>query len=222
MATATRSISDQALKMQEAAAGRLPADVVEIFGNWTARLSAGGVPANVAEPGRTVSDVPLTDAHGVATSLHKVTAVNPAVLVFYRGAWCPYCNIALKTYGDQLLAPLSERGVGLVAISPQSPDGSLSAQETNALRFPVLTDAGNVLAGELGILAPARGADVKEAQERLGLDLAAVNADGTDELPMPTVVILDAHSVIRWIDVHPDYTTRSEVGDILAAIDRVL
>ena len=142
---------------------------------------------------------------------------KPAVIVFYRGGWCPYCNITLRAYQAQLVPALAERGIGLVAISPQAPDGSLSAKESKELTFTVLSDPGNQIAGQLGILtAPSDG--TRAGQLQLGLDLTQVNADGTTGLPMPTVVIADADGVIRWIDVHPDYTTMAEPGQVLQAV----
>jgi peroxiredoxin len=142
------------------------------------------------------------------------------VLVFYRGAWCPYCNIALNAYQAELLGELDRRGVALLAVSPQTPDGSLSMQEKNDLGFAVLSDPGNSLARSVGILtAPSQ--EARAAQLQLGLDLEAVNADGTTAIPMPTVLILDPDLTVRWVDVHPDYTTRSEAAEILAALDAV-
>ena len=135
-------------------------------------------------------------------------------------AWCPYCNIALNTYQAELVPELARRGVALVAISPQAPDGTLSTQEKNELTFTVLSDLGNQVAKAVGILT-APSAEARAAQLELGLDLAVVNADGTTGLPMPTTIILDADHVVRWVDVHPDYTTRSEPAQILAALDAV-
>jgi len=113
---------------------------------------------------------------------------------------------------------LTARGARLVAISPQTPDGSLSTKQAKELTFTVLSDPGNQIASQLGILTgPSDGA--RAAQLTLGLDLTQVNADGTTGLPMPTVVIVGPDSVIRWIDVHADYTTRTEVPQILAALD---
>jgi peroxiredoxin len=221
MTTTTPSIAQQANEVKAVSATRLPAEVLATFAAQQADLLAAGVPSGVAAVGTALSDVPLLDAHGAATSLHAVTAARPTVLVFYRGGWCPYCNLTLQTYSQALLPALTEQGVGLAAISPQAPDGSLSTQEKNELPFAVHSDPGNTLAGLLGILMPARP-EVTAAQKQLGLDLTAVNADGTDTLPMPTVVILDTDATIRWIDVHPDYTTRSEVADILAAVRSAL
>ncbi len=141
--------------------------------------------------------------------------------MFYRGAWCPYCNIALRTYQAHLVPALAERGIGLVAISPQAPDGSLSTKESKELTFTVLSDPGNQIARQLGILtAPSDG--TRAAQLQLGLDLTQINADRTIGLPMPTVVIADADGVIRWIDVHADYTTRTEPGQVLQAVTETI
>jgi peroxiredoxin len=139
------------------------------------------------------------------------------VLVLYRGAWCPYCNLALRTYEAELVAGLAERGVQLIAISPQKPEGSIKTQERNKLTYTVLSDPGNTIAAELGVLT-APTDDAAAAQAQLGLDLKRVNADSTSTLPMPTVVVVDAEGIIRWIGVHPNYSRRSEPQDILAAV----
>ena len=142
------------------------------------------------------------------------------MVVFYRGAWCPYCNVALRAYQDQLAPALDDRGAGLIAISPQKPDGSLSMTETNKLTFTVLSDPGNQIAAALGVLT-APSADTIDAQSSLGLDLTELNADGTRTLPMPTVAVLDATGTIRWIDTRPDYGTRTEPADIITAYDAI-
>jgi peroxiredoxin len=220
MTSSTASIADQVGAFNTGVADQIPAEALTTFTAEQARLDAAGVPAGVAAPGAVLPDVELLDVHGAPTSLFAVTGGRPAVIVFYRGAWCPYCNIALKTYQDQLLPQLNEHRIALVAISPQKPDGSLSSQQKNALAFPVMSDPGNVLADRLGILTTP-SAQAQAAMAQLGLDLTAANADGIPTLPMPTVVIADADHTIRWIDVHPDYTNRTEVADIINVLDAV-
>lgn len=216
--SATSTISEQVAEMHAARPAEPADNIMAAFGEEQAALAARGLPAGVAGAGMTVPDVDLLDAHGAPTSLYRATGNGTSVVVFYRGAWCPYCNIALNSYQARLLPKLTDRGVGLVAISPQKPDGSLSMQEKNRLAFAVLSDPGNTLARRLGILTqPSEGARVSQIQ--LGLDITAVNADGTIELPMPTTVILDGMHVLRWIDVHPDYSTRTEPQQVLNALD---
>ncbi|WP_319450351.1 MULTISPECIES: peroxiredoxin-like family protein [unclassified Mycobacterium] len=220
MTTHTPTIAEQAEAMIVGASSAMPADVMGAFAAEQAALDAGGVPNGVVVPGTAMPDGDLLDVHGRPTSLARLRNGKPAVVVFYRGAWCPYCNITLRTYQAELVPALAERGFELIAVSPQKPDGSLSSTESNELTYAVASDPGNQLAVALGILIEP-SADSIAAQIKLGLDLTEMNADGGKTLPMPTVVVVDAAGVIRWIDVHPNYSTRSEVSDILAAVDAV-
>jgi peroxiredoxin len=189
------------------------------FAREQAGLSHAQVPAGVAE-GASFPDVDLLTVDGSPRSLAEAVGDGLAVLVLYRGAWCPYCNITLRTYQSELLPGLRERGVDLLALSPQKPDGSLTMKEKHDLEFAVLSDPGLAVARAIGVVtAPTE--EALAAQVEIGLDLREVNADGTTALPMPTVAIVDGGLMIRWIDVHPDYTTRTEPEEILAALDRL-
>jgi peroxiredoxin len=212
------SIAERVAELKKGIPGRLPDHVVSAFAAEQAHLAESGVPAGAARPGVTLDDAKLLDAHGEPTTLSAVANGARTVLVFYRGAWCPYCNIALRTYQEDLLPGLRDRDVTLVAVSPQAPDGSLSMREKNDLAFPVVSDPGNVLAGALGIVT-APTDDTRAAQVLIGTDLTTINADGTTAVPMPTVAVVDADRTLRWIDVHPDYTTRTEAAEVLAALD---
>jgi peroxiredoxin len=219
--TTTSTIAEQVASHHRASAGQLPAEIAEAFAAEQRDLAAAGHPSGVAQPGSRLPDGELLDVGGQPTTLARNLGGKPAVIVFYRGGWCPYCNIALRTYQAQLVPALAERGISLIAISPQTADGSLSAKETKQLTFTVLSDPGNQLARQLGILtAPSQG--VRQAQLQLGLDLTQVNADETTGLPMPAVIIADATGTIRWIDVHPDYTTRTEPEQVLRAITQTI
>jgi peroxiredoxin len=190
------------------------------FAREQAALAQAAPPPTVAEVGTVLPDAELLDVDGAPRSLSTALDDAPAVVVFYRGAWCPYCNIALRTYQGELLPGLRERGIGLIAVSPQKPDGSLAMQEKNDLDFAVLSDPGLSLAKELGILTSPTPEGVK-AQVELGLDLTEVNADGTTALPLPTVAIVAPDRSVRWLDVHVDYSTRTEAEDVLAALDEL-
>jgi peroxiredoxin len=219
--TTTSTINEQVTRHHKVVADQLPPEVAEAFAAEQHDLAAAGNPPGVAHVGSRLPDGELLDVAGQPTTLAQSLGGKPAVIVFYRGAWCPYCNIALRTYQAQLVPELTERGIGLVAISPQTPAGSRSTKESKALTFTVLSDPGNQIARQLGILT-APGDGVRAAQLQLGLDLTQVNADGTTGLPMPTVVVTDAEGVIRWIDVHPDYTTRTETAQVLQALPETI
>ena len=218
--TAGSAITDRVAEMHASMAAEPPSEVLGAFGREQAALAAAGLPDGIAAAGTEVPDAGLLDVHGSPTTLYAATADRAAVLVFYRGKWCPYCNIALSAYQQHLLPQLTERGIRLVAISPQAPDGSLSMQQKHNLAFTVLSDPGNGIARGLGILTqPSQQA--RAAQLQLGLDLTTVNADSTIALPMPTVAITDPDHILRWIDVHPDYSTRTEPAQVLDALDRL-
>jgi peroxiredoxin len=165
-------------------------------------------------------DGELLGPTGEPTTLDATLNGSAGVVVFYRGAWCPYCNLALATYRSSLRKALARRGIVLVAVSPQTPDGSLTMQEKHDLAFAVLSDPGNQIAGALGILTHPSAA-AREAQLQHGLDLTKINADGTTTLPMPTVAIIDRDGKLAWIDIHPDYSTRTEPQQVLDALDQL-
>jgi peroxiredoxin len=133
------------------------------------RITDRAAPSSSAEPGDVLPDAELIDAHGVSVMLDAARGGRPAVIVLYRGTWCPFCNLVLRTYQQDLVPTLGQRGVGLIAISPQKPDGSLSMQEKNELTFTVLSDPGNQVAAALGVLtAPNEAVDIISALVPLG------------------------------------------------------
>lgn len=221
MTTSATSIADQVAVVNKGMATHAPAEALLAFRAEQSGLDAAGVPAGIAEVGSPMPDGALLDVRGNATTLEQARSGRPAVVVFYRGAWCPYCNVALRTYQSELAATLEERGIAMIAISAQKPDGSLTMQETNELSYTVVSDPGSRIGGKLGI-ATRPTDQAQQAQASLGLDLAEVNADGTREILMPTVAIVDAAGTLRWIDVHPNYTTRTEPAQILAALAETL
>ncbi|MEA5359346.1 peroxiredoxin-like family protein [Amycolatopsis sp., V23-08] len=188
--------------------GVLPPEVFEVL-EADRRRAAG---AEFAEAGDKIEDFELPGADGEPANLGDLVANGPAVLVFYRGQWCPYCNLTLRTYQQELLPELTSLGATLAAISPQRPDGSLPVAD---LEFPVLSDVGSTVARGLGLSYPVSG-PVRDAMATLGTDLEQVN--GAWELVHPAVVVVDRERVLRYVDVHPDFVTRTEPAAILEAV----
>jgi peroxiredoxin len=211
------TIREQSEQLKADAAEHLPAEVVEVFDRSIQDLLDQGVPAGAVAVGDTLESFTLDDATGEPVTLDQLVEAGPAVIVFYRGGWCPYCNLALRTYQQDLLPELAPIDARLVAISPQSPDQSLSTAEKAGLGFTVLSDPASRVARQVGIVFQ-QADDVLDAQRKLGLDLAQVNAEGSTMLPRPTVLIVDPDRTVRFVDVQPDYTARTEVADILAAL----
>ncbi len=216
----TTSISDQVGEFNAGFTSQIGPDLSAVFDQEQRDLKSAGVPVNAVKIGDVVADATLIGLDAQAVNLFTVTAGRPAVLVFYRGAWCPYCNITLRTYERDLRPELDRLGVALVAISPQTPDASSAAVAGGELNFPVLSDPSNALVRALGIITEP-SADARVAHTALGFDVADSNADSTGDIPFPTVLIIDADNTVRFADVHVDYTTRTEVPTILEALASV-
>lgn len=211
------SISDHVTSFNEGFTATIGPRLSEVFDREQNDLVAAGVPTTSVQSGDRIADAALLDSSGASVQLYDALGSGAAVVVFYRGAWCPYCNLTLKHYQEQLLPTLRERGIELIAISPQTAEGSEQAVTNGALEFTVLSDPGNALVRQLGILTePA--ADARAAHTELGFDVADSNADSTGDIPFPTVLIVNAARTVTFADVHVDYTTRTEVSEILAAL----
>ena len=123
------TIREQSQRLKATAAERLPAEVVDVFDRSIKTFLDAGVPADAVKAGDKLDTFTLDDATGSAVTLEQIIEDGPAVVVFYRGGWCPYCNLALRTYQNELLPQLPASNARLVAISPQPPDESLSTAE---------------------------------------------------------------------------------------------
>lgn len=162
----------------------------------------------------------LPDQLGRSVSLSGQLDLGPVVLVFYRGDWCPFCNLTLRALQNEL-DELHALGASLLAVSPQSPDHALSLTEKQELGFPVLSDRdqSTIAAYRLQYLVPS---DLQVLYaENFGNDLREQNADGTWRLPVPATFVIDRGGVIRARFVDPDYTKRMEPADVLAAVARL-
>lgn len=212
------TIGAQSAQLKAAAAARLPADVAAVFRRRAEEMAERGIPDHAVKVGDRIPSFALSDAFDRQVTLDEITADGPAVLVFYRGGWCPYCNLALRTYQQELLPQLAGFEARLVAVSPQGPEESMTTAMTAALEYTVLSDPGCRVARDIG-LAFDETEEVMAAQRILGLDLAKANAEASTALPMPSVLIVDTDHVVRFIDVQPDYTARTEVADIVAALE---
>jgi peroxiredoxin len=161
-------------------------------------------------------DFILLDAQGRDVSLGALLEAGPAVVTFYRGGWCPYCNIQLRAY-QAILPEMTALGARLVAISPQLPDGSLSTAESNELTFAVLSDVGNSVARNFGLVW-SLPEELRAALRSNNKALPAINGDDSWELPVPAtyVVARDGGVALAAIDV--DYRNRPEPDAILTTL----
>jgi peroxiredoxin len=161
-------------------------------------------------------DFTLPDAQGKPVALAKLLQRGPVVVTFYRGGWCPYCNIQLRAY-QAALAEMTALGARLVAISPQLPDGSLSTAATNELTFDVLSDVGNRIARSFGLVY-ALPEELRVALRSNNKALPGINGDESWELPVPATYVIDRDRRVALAFIDIDYRNRLDPEDILAVL----
>jgi peroxiredoxin len=193
----------------------IDAGIEERFADQQARLAAMSFPHALAVGDR-AADFELPNAYGRRIRLAYELERGAVVLIFYRGAWCPFCNLQLRSL-QQALPQIEALGASLVAISPQLPDGSRSMIDKNALTFEVLSDLQSHVASEYGITFTLAPPDQTLFLE-VGNDLRRANGDSTWVLPAPATFVIAADGTIHLARVDSNYTTRINPDEILSAL----
>ena len=182
-----------------------------------ADLAASGLLERAARAGDLAPDFTLTDQNGAAVALSGLLKDGPVVLSFYRGGWCPYCNLELRALQARL-ADFRRLGARLIAVSPESPDGTVSTSEKNALTFPVLSDHGSRVARAFGVAFDLAD-ELRPIYARFGHALPDVNDHDSWTLPVPATFLIDVDGAIALAFVDVDYRSRLEPADIVAALE---
>jgi peroxiredoxin len=191
----------------------VPRSVIETMHRATAELKASGLAARAIGVGDTAPAFSLGDAEGTPVRSDALLARGPLVLSFYRGVWCPYCNMELQAL-QGVLPEITAAGASLVAISPQNAVNSRKSIRQNALGFPILSDPGNAVAAAFG-LRFAMPDYLVALYAALKNDLPSFNGDASWTLPMPARFVIGQDARVLYANVEPDYTRRPEPEDLL-------
>lgn len=210
------AVMTELVALEQERRAKRPAELQAVMDQATDDLAASGMAGGFLQVGDVAPDFVLPDVLGNAVALGDLRAQGPVVLAFYRGAWCPYCNLEVQLL-QQALPDIQALGATLVAISPQTPDNSLSLAEKHGLAFPVLSDAGNAVARRFGLVFTVPEA-LRAVYDKLGIDIPAHNGDGSFELPVPGTYVVGRDGTIAFAYANVDYTRRVAVRDILAAL----
>ncbi|QDE31412.1 peroxiredoxin-like family protein [Shewanella polaris] len=170
--------------------------------------------------GQKAPDFSLANSDGQSISLIDLLQQGPVVVTFYRGSWCPYCNLQLRALQARL-ADIQALGAQLVAISPQVPDGSMTKDEMNNLDFFVLSDQDAKVASQYGVAWEVPAFLSQHMRVDRKLDLEAINNGNGSVLPIPATFVIDRDGVVTWRYVDVDYRTRSEPDDIIEALKKL-
>ena len=212
--TDVESYQSQLENLLEQLPNMLPADKLAIFHRDADQLGNAYPPAFKLKPGDKAPDFVLPNAKGEQVSLSSELKRGKVVLTFYRGVWCPYCNLQLKMY-QQILPQIRQAGARLVAVSPMTPDNSQAMIDSNALQFEVLSDAGNRVAQQYTSVIQNPKSSI-QAMADLGYDFYSFNQEKSDQLPIPaTFIIAENGTVVFSASEGGDYRQRVEPSEIL-------
>jgi peroxiredoxin len=213
------SLANQIAAMQAEMLPQIPEETLNAMMAATQNLADTGLAEKALNVGDIFPDFELGNAHGVSVRLAEQLKNGPQVISFYRGAWCPYCNLEIKALKENLDA-FRKRGADLVAISPQLPDKSLSQADELKLEFEVLSDIGNQIAREAGLVFTLPE-EIQVIYDAFEIDVADHNGDNAFELPIPATYIVDSDRKIRYAFVNADYTQRLEPATIIEELQKL-
>ena len=213
------SLADRLGETVEKFMSSLPDEDAQITGGSFEKLAASQTAENALAAGEMMPDFTLPNVMGDPVTLSDMLNKGPVVLNFYRGGWCPFCNLELQALQARL-PEIKALGATLVGISPETPDNSLTAIEKHQLEFEVLSDVGNKTARKFGLLFTVYE-EMRPLYLKWGLDVPAVNGDDSWELPVPATYVIDRNAVVHAAHVDKDYTKRMEPDEVIAALQEL-
>ena len=194
-------------------------EVLDTMTRATAELIATGQAQRARKAGEVAPEFILNNPDGKPVSSRELLARGPLVISFYRGVWCPYCNLELQAL-QAALPDIAARGASLVAISPQTAPNSRKSQRENKLDFPILSDVRSEVANAFGIRFTLPDYLV-ELYKGFKNDLPVFNNDPSWVLPMPARYVIGTDGIIAYAEVNPDYTQRPDPSELLPVLDRL-
>jgi len=195
---------------------QIPDDIIGLMQAAGEALTATGLAGRALGTGDPAAAFTLPNANGEPVSLGTLLQRGPVVISFYRGGWCPYCNLEFRAL-QEVQGEIESLGASLVAISPQLPDQSLTTVEKNELSFEVLSDVGSKVSDAYGLTFSLDEA-LRPVYRKWGADVPALNGDPDWKLPLPATYVVDTNGCIAHCFVDEDYTQRMEPAEILEAL----
>ena len=196
--------------------GQVPAEIAAAMTQADLDLSASGILDRALKAGDRAPHFTLPHSTGGVMSLAGAIKNGPVVLSFYRGGWCPYCNLELRAL-QKALPDFTALGTSLIAVSPQTPDQSLSTAEKNNLAFAVLSDTSSSIAKAYGI-AFNLAEELRPIYTKFGQALPDRNGDGSWVLRLPATYVIDRDGISAFAYVDVDFRNRLEPATITATL----
>lgn len=210
------TLAKQIEQLNQELSSQLPQEVINAFGKSVDDLKTKNMEDRCIRPGEKMPEFILPNATGKMIDSNDILKKGKMILAFYRGSWCPYCNLELKFLQDNL-SRIKDKNAVLIAVSPQTPDHSLSMAEKNKLGFEVLSDQNNDFAKKLGIVFQLQDF-VLPYYRNLGINLSEFNNNDENLLPVPAVFVVDQDRrvIFKYLDVN--YMNRVDVEELIQAL----
>ncbi|MEM7549148.1 MAG: peroxiredoxin-like family protein [Bacteroidota bacterium] len=216
MSTETKTtLSDQLEEYKAKFSERASEEVKEVYEQGIKELFESGILRDAKHKGEKAPEFELSNAKGKAVKLSEQYETGAVVLTWYRGGWCPYCNLSLKAL-QNALPKIKGLGANLIALTPETADKSLSTQEKNELEFEVLTDENNEVAKSYGLVF--RVPDYVNKFYLNHFDLSEFNGNDSQELPLAATYVINTKGEIVFEFLSADYRERAEPSDIIEAL----
>ncbi len=205
--------TEQLKEIADSSASRIAKESLAIMEGFQKELELVNPLKDMKKKGDKFPAFNLPNHEGKIVSSDDILKNGPMIVTFYRGAWCPYCNIELRGY-QNLLSEIKNKGATLVAISPEVPDNSLTLVEKQGLGFLVLSDIDNKLSKELGLVFQL-SKELVDTYKSFGIDLGASQGNDRNELPAPATYIISKDGSITFLEAKLDYKTRTDPKAVL-------
>ncbi|WP_031480129.1 peroxiredoxin-like family protein [Maridesulfovibrio frigidus] len=213
------NLSEQIADYEVEKEKKVPKEILDVMNKATTELKSSGIEEQSLQTGRKAPAFKIKNHLGEERSLSELIESGPVVLSFYRGGWCPYCNLELAAL-QRALPEIEAAGAKLVAISPETPDNSLSTREKNEIAFDVLYDEGNKVAESYGLVFTLSD-DLRPIYDKFGINIPEFNGEDTFKLPVPATYVISTHGIVAYHFVDADYTKRLEPSDIIKALKEI-
>ncbi|WP_103072536.1 peroxiredoxin-like family protein [Aquimarina sediminis] len=201
---------------KNASAQNIPTEKWNIMMNSTQQLIKEHLSKKALKEGDKMIDFTLPNAVGGIITLSEKLEKGSVIISFYRGGWCPYCNMELRAL-QEILPQIKKSGASLLAISPETPDHSLNTSEKNNLQFDVLSDVDNSISKKIGLVFKIPK-NLREVYHSFNIDVPKHNGNSDYELPMPATFVINKNGMITYAFVPEDYTERADPKKILELI----
>lgn len=207
------SLKEKIEELKQESAKKIPEDAKKVMQKSTEDLVKSGIEENIPLVGSKAYDFTLQNFDGTEITLSKETQKRPVILSFYRGGWCPVCNLELN-YLQSRLPDFQNYGANLIAVSPELPEYANETVERHSIEFPVLYDKDNRVAAKYGLVFKLPD-DLVGIYEKFGLDVAKHNGNDKFEIPIPATFVVDKDLTLKYVFGKADYNQRAEPDDII-------